>query len=430
MTTSVGTTTYSYNQADQLLEQTDSNGAAAGYTYDQRGNLTKVVSTAGIATYSWTPDDRLSQVALPGKPIVGFTYDANGLRRTKTIGSTTTTYAYEQGNLVSETTPGVGTTSYTYNESGAPLTITVPSGATYTYHYTESGNVAELTDTSHNIIASYTYDAWGNVVDSTGSQSVLDANPVLYRGMYGVLFDKETGLLLAGARYYDAKEGVFLSVDPSMADPPQSSYMYARNDPVDLLDPTGLYACGDSDCRSNDLHPTRLRLPWDDGEWHRAGGKHQGNYYGEGDHQERYNGHVRDGYALDWNLKFRHVRAVADGKVVDTCKSNSCGYGWHIFIRHNINGKIIYSRYGHLSAIYVKDGDYVYGGELIGKSGNTGRHTTGAHLHFFMYSLTQRVSNLGQSFLPEPISGYKHIKAYTCYRPEGGSTKSGSKCTY
>ena len=49
-------------------------------------------------------------------------------------------------------------------------------------------------------------------------------------------------------------------------------------------------------------------------------------------------------------------------------------------IRHNVNGKYIYSTYAHLSAWYVNVGDVVTPDTLIGRMGNTG-NSTGAHLH-------------------------------------------------
>lgn len=49
-------------------------------------------------------------------------------------------------------------------------------------------------------------------------------------------------------------------------------------------------------------------------------------------------------------------------------------------IRHNVNGRYIYSTYAHLSAWYVNVGQVVTPDTLIGRMGNTG-YSFGAHLH-------------------------------------------------
>jgi len=53
--------------------------------------------------------------------------------------------------------------------------------------------------------------------------------------------DRETGLYYAKARYYDPKMSVFLSVDPMFEKYPSwSPYNYTLNNPINLVDPTGM----------------------------------------------------------------------------------------------------------------------------------------------------------------------------------------------
>lgn len=49
-------------------------------------------------------------------------------------------------------------------------------------------------------------------------------------------------------------------------------------------------------------------------------------------------------------------------------------------IKHNVNGRYIYSTYAHLSNWYVNEGQYVTPDTVIGRMGNTG-YSFGAHLH-------------------------------------------------
>jgi murein DD-endopeptidase MepM/ murein hydrolase activator NlpD len=57
---------------------------------------------------------------------------------------------------------------------------------------------------------------------------------------------------------------------------------------------------------------------------------------------------------------------------------NSGGYGNLVEIDH---GRGITTRYGHMSAILVHEGDHITRGQQIGRMGSTGR-STGNHLHY------------------------------------------------
>jgi murein DD-endopeptidase MepM/ murein hydrolase activator NlpD len=70
------------------------------------------------------------------------------------------------------------------------------------------------------------------------------------------------------------------------------------------------------------------------------------------------------------------VKAVKAGEVVSAGWGGSFGY--QVVIRH-ADGR--YTQYAHLSAISVRDGQSVTGGQRIGRSGSTG-NSTGPHLHF------------------------------------------------
>lgn len=79
---------------------------------------------------------------------------------------------------------------------------------------------------------------------------------------------------------------------------------------------------------------------------------------------------------IDIISKYQPVKATRYGKV--TFAGWMGGYGRAVVIAHPGGWK---SLYGHLSRIYVKNGQYVKQGQYIAKSGNTG-NSTGPHLHF------------------------------------------------
>ncbi len=74
------------------------------------------------------------------------------------------------------------------------------------------------------------------------------------------------------------------------------------------------------------------------------------------------------------------VKSALSGKVVFAGEKGA--YGKLVILSHQ--GMYDETRYGHLSKIIVKNGEYVSQGQLIGYSGMTGR-ATGPHLHFELY---------------------------------------------
>jgi RHS repeat-associated protein len=243
-----GSTSFQYNPAGQLVSKTDPTGARTVYFHDASGNLTKAVTGGGASTaYGWTPQNLLAAITLrtsAGETSASYAYDALGELVSKTVGPEATVYSYERGRLVSQTTTGVGTATFTYDSDGVPLSITLPSGAKYAYRYDARGSVIQLTDQIHALAATYLYDAWGNIVSSSGPQSLLDSNPYTWLGQFGVRRERLSAvgsdLYLMRARFYDPHVGRFISRDPLEADPAQSSYSYADNNPTTRLDPSGL----------------------------------------------------------------------------------------------------------------------------------------------------------------------------------------------
>ncbi len=73
------------------------------------------------------------------------------------------------------------------------------------------------------------------------------------------------------------------------------------------------------------------------------------------------------------------IMAVGPGQVVKT--SSQGGFGKHVWIQHASN---LFTVYGHLSDISVREGQRVDQGQKIGECGSTGK-STGSHCHFGVY---------------------------------------------
>jgi murein DD-endopeptidase MepM/ murein hydrolase activator NlpD len=79
---------------------------------------------------------------------------------------------------------------------------------------------------------------------------------------------------------------------------------------------------------------------------------------------------------IDLKAQYVDVSATAAGIVIES--KYLAGYGYTVIIDH---GDGIMTKYAHNSKLYVKAGDEVKRGDVISRSGNTGR-STGPHLHY------------------------------------------------
>src|SRR5439155_8710848 len=112
-------------------------------------------------------------------------------------------------------------------------------GSTWTpsfYGYDGHGNVRLLTNTSGTVTDTSQYDAFGMPIASTGTT----ANNYRYSGEW---LDSSIGLYHLRARYYNLATGRFWARDPVEGAPctplSYNPYIYASDDPVDQIDPTG-----------------------------------------------------------------------------------------------------------------------------------------------------------------------------------------------
>lgn len=106
------------------------------------------------------------------------------------------------------------------------------------YLYDGHGSVRMLSDEVGTVTDTYTYDAYGNLLEGTGETK----NDFLF---YGEQYDSNTGFYYLRARYMNPTTGTFITMDTypgSIFDPVSlHRYLYANANPVMNSDPTGYY---------------------------------------------------------------------------------------------------------------------------------------------------------------------------------------------
>jgi len=111
------------------------------------------------------------------------------------------------------------------------------AGSPYFYHSDHLGSSSLITDGAGAVTQHLEYVPFGEVfIDERRSASSW-ATPYLFSAKER---DEETGLSYFGARYYDSKTSVWLSVDPLAEKYPNvSSYVYCVDNPLTYKDPDG-----------------------------------------------------------------------------------------------------------------------------------------------------------------------------------------------
>lgn len=161
-----GTTSYEYDNADNLVSTTTPAPAQTTTLIYQFGRRTKtILPDGGVVNYDFYPTGELKSQSGARTYTSQYTYDSQGRIKTLLAGQGTTTWNYSQdrGFMVSKVYADGKGPSYTYYPSGRVKTRKWARGITTTYAYNQAGELqmVDYSDTTPDL--TYNYDTRGNL---------------------------------------------------------------------------------------------------------------------------------------------------------------------------------------------------------------------------------------------------------------------------
>jgi RHS repeat-associated protein len=140
--------------------------------------------------------------------------------------------------VLQEVVDGAKAVEYSY---GHDLISQARSGQLSYFNYDGLGSTRSLADATGVITDSYHYEAFGELLNQTGSTE----NSYLYAGEQ---FDRSLNQYYLRARYYDQGIGRFTQMDSWQGRQHQpwtlNKYLYGNADPANHIDPTGNFSLG------------------------------------------------------------------------------------------------------------------------------------------------------------------------------------------
>ena len=204
-------------------------------------------AASGLTTYTWSDENRRTLVQLPSGVLNTSTYDGDGLRFQLQDSAGISKFVWDGQNYLAEYDAGNArkvlycATPQTYGQMLMRRPPGSPTSAdAYLFNGRGSVGVVISLNSSATLRGRARYHAYGRF---TGSANPAD-NHFFWLGQYGYYYDRDLGEYYVRARSYSPDLARFLSQDPlGFGGGDWNLFRYVANNPVNLLDPSGLATC-------------------------------------------------------------------------------------------------------------------------------------------------------------------------------------------
>ena len=381
-------TTYTYDKNDRLLTESIGDNTVT-YTYDDNGNM---LEKSDGTEQTFDLIGRMSSYKSAEGTVTTYGYYADDMRKSKKTGdSAEITQIWSDDDIALELESEEVKSRYVYGENLICSTYGW-------YLYNAHGDVTALTANNGTVTKNYEYNSFGVQKSATDDG---DENPYRYSGEY---YDTESGYTYLQARYYDPNTGRFISEDPAMDG--ENWYVYCGNDPVNMVDPTGMWSKNiHKKMSTKALKAIEQLMEWTDGEVPES--LLLGSTYPDRikKYQKLHKWHGHKGYVKVKNNQLK--------KAVKAWMNNKKKKAYREL------GKGLHSIQDHYAHTFVKDGKTVntwsYVKEKFYVEETTGAVIAGKYPQYISEQFMEQLQNSGENYIGKTVHKFTADNIYASF---------------